>query len=209
MAQVEARPIRQLSASIVNKIAAGEVIERPASVVKELLENSVDAGATRIDLSLENGGIDLIRVSDNGGGIASDQLELAVTSHATSKINDADDLFQVGTFGFRGEALASIAEVSQFTLRSRTPLSDCGYELIVHGGHREDVQPAGMSTGTTIVVQNLFYNTPVRRKFMKTPQTERGHIVEAFTRIALANPSVHMSLTHNGKAQFDLPATEN
>ena len=209
MAQVQSRPIRQLSTSVVNKIAAGEVIERPASVVKELLENSVDAGATRIDVALDNGGIDLIRVTDNGGGIAADQLELAVTSHATSKINDADDLFQVATFGFRGEALASIAEVSQFTLRSRTPQDDCGYELIVNGGTREGIQPTGMSIGTNITVQNLFYNTPVRRKFMKTAQTERGHIVEAFTRIALANPSLHMSLTHNGKSQFDLPATDD
>ena len=209
MAQVQSRPIRQLSTSVVNKIAAGEVIERPASVVKELLENSVDAGATRIDVALDNGGIDLIRVTDNGGGIAADQLELAVTSHATSKINDADDLFQVATFGFRGEALASIAEVSQFTLRSRTPQDDCGYELIVNGGKRESIQPTGMSTGTNITVQNLFYNTPVRRKFMKTAQTERGHIVEAFTRIALANPALHMSLTHNGKQQFDLPATDD
>ena len=209
MAQVQSRPIRQLSTSVVNKIAAGEVIERPASVVKELLENSVDAGATRIDVALDNGGIDLIRVTDNGGGIAADQLELAVTSHATSKINDADDLFQVATFGFRGEALASIAEVSQFTLRSRTPQDDCGYELIVNGGKRESIEPTGMSTGTNITVQNLFYNTPVRRKFMKTAQTERGHIIEAFTRIALANPALHMSLTHNGKPQFDLPATDD
>ena len=207
MTQVQSRPIRQLSTSVVNKIAAGEVIERPASVVKELLENSVDAGATRIDVILENGGIDLIRITDNGHGIAPDQLDLAVTSHATSKIEDADDLFQVGTFGFRGEALASIAEISQFTLRSRTAQSDCGYEMIVNGGHRETTEPTGMSVGTTITVQNLFYNTPVRRKFMKTAQTERGHIVEAFTRIALANPSLHMSLTHNGKTQFDLPAT--
>ncbi|MCH2177925.1 MAG: DNA mismatch repair endonuclease MutL [Mariniblastus sp.] len=207
MSHVQSRPIRQLSTSVVNKIAAGEVIERPASVVKELLENSVDAGATRIDVILENGGIDLIRITDNGHGIAPDQLDLAVTSHATSKIEDADDLFQVGTFGFRGEALASIAEISQFTLRSRTGQSDCGYEMIVNGGYREAMEPTGMSVGTTITVQNLFYNTPVRRKFMKTAQTERGHIVEAFTRIALANPSVHMSLTHNGKTQFDLPAT--
>ena len=207
MAPVPTRPIRQLSTSVVNKIAAGEVIERPASVVKELLENSVDAGATRIDVALDNGGIDLIRVTDNGCGIAEEQLELAVTSHATSKIEDADDLFQVATFGFRGEALASIAEVSQFTLRSRIAQHDCGYELAVQGGRRMPVEPSGMSVGTSITVQNLFYNTPVRRKFLKTPQTERGHILEAFTRIALANPSLHMSLTHNGKQQFDLPAT--
>ena len=141
MSHVQSRPIRQLSTSVVNKIAAGEVIERPASVVKELLENSVDAGATRIDVILENGGIDLIRITDNGHGIAPDQLDLAVTSHATSKIEDADDLFQVGTFGFRGEALASIAEISQFTLRSRTGQSDCGYEMIVNGGYREAMEP--------------------------------------------------------------------
>ena len=207
MTEVQPPPIRQLSTSVVNKIAAGEVIERPASVVKELLENSVDAGATRIDVVLDNGGIDLIRITDNGCGINADQLELAVTSHATSKIQDANDLFEVATFGFRGEALASIAEVSQFTLRSRTAQNDCGYELAVNGGHRVPIEPTGMSAGTSITVQNLFYNTPVRRKFLKTTQTERGHIIEAFTRIALANPAVHMSLTHNGKQQFDLPAT--
>ncbi|MCH2182275.1 MAG: DNA mismatch repair endonuclease MutL [Mariniblastus sp.] len=209
MAQVQPRPIRQLSTSVVNKIAAGEVIERPASVVKELLENSVDAGATRIDVALDNGGIDLIRVTDNGCGIGPDQLELAVTSHATSKIQDANDLFEVATFGFRGEALASIAEVSQFLLRSRTAHDDCGYELAVNGGQRIPVEPTGMSVGTSITVQNLFYNTPVRRKFLKTMQTERGHILEAFTRIALANPALHMSLTHNGKQQFDLPSTND
>ncbi len=209
MTEVPPPPIRQLSTSVVNKIAAGEVIERPASVVKELLENSVDAGATRIDVVLDNGGIDLIRITDNGCGINADQLELAVTSHATSKIQDANDLFEVATFGFRGEALASIAEVSQFTLRSRTAQNDCGYELAVNGGHRVPIEPTGMSAGTSITVQNLFYNTPVRRKFLKTTQTERGHIIEAFTRIALANPAVHMSLTHNGKQQFDLPATDD
>ena len=209
MTEVPPPPIRQLSTSVVNKIAAGEVIERPASVVKELLENSVDAGATRIDVVLDNGGIDLIRITDNGCGINADQLELAVTSHATSKIQDANDLFEVATFGFRGEALASIAEVSQFTLRSRTAQNDCGYELAVNGGHRVPIEPTGMSTGTSITVQNLFYNTPVRRKFLKTTQTERGHIIEAFTRIALANPAVHMSLTHNGKQQLDLPATDD
>lgn len=209
MPQLQTRPIRQLPPGIVNKIAAGEVIERPASVVKELLENSVDAGATHIEVALENGGIDSIRIVDDGHGIPLDQLELAVTSHATSKIEAADDLFRVHTFGFRGEALASIAEVSQFSLRSRTADQDCGYELIVHGGHRETAQPIGMPVGTQIRVENLFYNTPVRRKFLRTPQTERGHIVEAFARVALANPQIHLTLTHGSNTLYDLPSTES
>jgi DNA mismatch repair protein MutL len=200
-------PIRQLSASVINKIAAGEVIERPASVVKELLENSVDSGATQIELALEKGGIDMIRVTDNGSGIPKEQLPLAVTSHATSKIVDADDLFKVGTFGFRGEALASIAEISQTTIRSRTTDDDCGYELIVNGGNREDIQPVGSPVGTTIEVRQLFYNTPVRQKFLRTPATEKGHITEAFTRVALAHPEIAMTLWHNGKVQHQLPAT--
>ena len=194
---------------MINKIAAGEVIERPASVVKELLENSVDAGSTQIELAIENGGIELIRVTDNGGGIPQEQLQLAVTSHATSKIVDADDLFQVGTFGFRGEALASIAEVSQTVIRSRTRSQDCGFELVINGGHREPEQPCGCPIGTSIEVRQLFYNTPVRQKFLRTPQTEKGHITEAFTRVALAHPEIQMTLTNNGKVIHNLPATES
>ena len=203
------KTIRQLSASVINKIAAGEVIERPASVVKELLENSVDAGATRIELSLENGGMESIRVTDNGSGIPQDQLTLAVTSHATSKIIDADDLFRVGSFGFRGEALASITEVSQAVIRSRPSSQECGYELEINGGHHQSIQPCGCPVGTSIEIKELFYNTPVRGKFLKTPQTERGHITEAFTRIALANPQIGMNLLHNDKVVYQLPATEN
>ena len=198
------RPIRQLPAGVVNKIAAGEVIERPSSVVKELLENSVDAGADRVEVAIENGGLDSIRVTDNGSGIPHEELQLAVTSHATSKIENADDLFRVGTFGFRGEALASIAEVSEFTLRSRTADQDSGYELIVRGGHSESIEPVGSPVGTTIKVENLFYNTPVRRKFMRTSQTESGHVAEAFTRVALANPQCHLKLLHNEKSIYDL-----
>ncbi len=203
------RPIRQLSVGVVNKIAAGEVIERPASVVKELLENSVDSGATQIEVTLEQGGTELIRITDNGCGIASDQLELAVTSHATSKIYDADDLFRVQTFGFRGEALASIAEVSQFMIRSRVATENSARELTVNGGHREPIVPCGAPVGTTIEVRQLFYNTPVRRKFLRTSQTEKGHIAEAFTRVALAHPEIQLTLINNTKTLYNLPPTDS
>lgn len=197
--------IRQLSTSVINKIAAGEVIERPASVVKELLENAVDAGATRIDVQLESGGCDLVRITDNGCGIAPEQLMLAVASHATSKIVDADDLFRVATLGFRGEALASIAEISQFTIRSRTAESAEGAELVVHGGSAQPIMPCAGPIGTTIEVRNLFFNTPVRRKFLRQAQTEIGHCTEAFTRIALACEHIHFTLRHNDRLLFDLP----
>ncbi|MCA9194845.1 MAG: DNA mismatch repair endonuclease MutL [Planctomycetales bacterium] len=200
--------IRQLSSSLVNKIAAGEVIERPASVVKELLENSIDAGATRIELVIESGGLEMIRVSDNGCGIEEQQIPLAIASHATSKLVEADDLFDVRTLGFRGEALASIAEVSHFTLRTRTAECDGGAELAVRGGQADPLQPAGCPVGTTIEVRNLFFNTPVRRKFLRTSQTEGGHITEAFTRIALAYPQVQMSLVSGARTVYELAATD-
>ena len=166
--------IRQLPPGLVNKIAAGEVIERPASVVKELLENSVDAGATRIELAIDGGGIERIRISDNGCGIDPHQIGLAIASHATSKLETADDLFDVHTLGFRGEALASIAEISHLSLRTRVADSQAGAELTVHGGQPSSIVPVGCPIGTTIEVRNLFFNTPVRRKFMRTPQTEAG-----------------------------------
>lgn len=200
--------IRQLPPSVVNKIAAGEVIERPASVVKELLENSVDAGARRIDVSLVQGGSDLVRVVDDGCGIAPDQLALAVASHATSKIENADDLFRVATLGFRGEALASIAEISQLCLKSRVAGAECGVELEVIGGVSGQAVPCGCPSGTTVEVRNLFYNTPVRRKFMRTTQTEMGHASEAFTRIALAFPNLHFTLRHNDRPIYELPAAD-
>ncbi len=199
--------IRQLPANLVNQIAAGEVIERPASVVKELLENSIDAGAHRIELTIAGGGTELIRISDDGCGMTAEQLPLAVTSHATSKLPDDDTLFHVGTLGFRGEALASIGSVSQLTIRSRTEGDDCGAELRVHGGVLEMPAPAGCPVGTVIEVRQLFFNTPVRRKFLKTSQTERGHIIEAFTRLALAHPNVHFVMTSEDKELFDLPPT--
>ena len=199
------RTIRQLPQSVVNKIAAGEVIERPSSVVKELLENALDAGSTRIDVTLGQGGLDLIRVTDNGCGLSPEQMPLALASHATSKIHDADDLFSVATFGFRGEALASIAEVSHLRLRSRPHDSEQACELEVIGGKSSPLTPCGAAPGTMLEIRNLFFNTPVRRKFMRASQTEIGHCTEAFTRIALAHERVHFTLRHNDRTLFDLP----
>ena len=201
--------IHMLSASVINKIAAGEVIERPASVVKELMENSVDAGAKRIDVTIEKGGEDLIRVSDNGCGVTPAQLPLAIASHATSKIRDSDDLFEVRTLGFRGEALASISEVSHFRFRSRTRDADAGAELDVNGGKITPPEPCGCPPGTTVEVRRLFFNTPVRKKFLRTAQTEMGHITEAFQRIALPHPEIHFTLRHNSRMLHDLPPTDN
>src|SRR3954471_12501722 len=197
--------IQQLSPSVVNKIAAGEVIERPASVVKELLENAVDACATRIDVRLEKGGSEVIRIADNGCGIAADELPLAVASHATSKITCADDLFSISTLGFRGEALASIAEVSRLLVGSRTGESTSGAELEVVGGVAGPLTPVGCPVGTTMEVRNLFFNTPVRHKFLRSVQTEMGHSIEAMTRLALAHPQGHFTLAHNGRTVHDLP----
>ena len=197
--------IQKLPANVVNKIAAGEVIERPASVVKELLENALDAGATRIDLSLQEGGLALIRVADNGAGIDRAELGLAVASHATSKLRDADDLFRVRTLGFRGEALASIAAVSHLRLRSRTPEADSGGELEALGGEPGPIIPCGCPVGTSVEVRNLFYNTPARRKYLRTTATELGHASEAFVRVALAHPQVHFTLQHQDRVLYDLP----
>ncbi|TWU07885.1 DNA mismatch repair endonuclease MutL [Stieleria varia] len=200
--------IRQLPPNLVNQIAAGEVIERPASVVKELMENSIDAGASRIEVTIQGGGSELIRISDNGCGMTAEQLPLAVASHATSKLPEDDDLFSVKTLGFRGEAMASIGSVSHLTIRSRTSESDAGSELQVRGGVIEPLAPCGCPVGTVMEVRNLFFNTPVRHRFLKSAQTERGHIVESFTRLALANPDIHCVLTNNDKPLYDLPPVD-
>ncbi len=200
--------IQQLSTSVINKIAAGEVIERPASVVKELLENSVDALATRIEVDIVAGGSELIRIVDDGEGIHPDDLLLSVSSHATSKIRDADDLFGVQTMGFRGEALASVAEVSRLRIRSRQADQPHGMEINVNLGDVVLPKACGCPLGTQIEIRNLFENTPVRRKFLKTMSTEFGHINEQFTRVALANPRLHMVLRHNDKIVVELPASD-
>jgi len=199
--------IQQLNPHVVNRIAAGEVIERPASVVKELLENSVDALATRIEVDIAAGGLELIRITDNGEGMHPDDLELAVTSHATSKIRDDTDLDQVATLGFRGEALASVASVSRFHIRTRRTGLDTGRELRAEGGEIKTLHECGCQEGTRIEVHNLFFNTPARRRFLKKPSTEFGRISEQFSRIALANPTLHMVLRHNDKMVYELPVS--
>jgi DNA mismatch repair protein MutL len=191
---------------VITKIAAGEVIERPASVAKELLENSVDAGSTRIDVEVEQGGVECIRVSDNGSGITAADLPLAFASHATSKLADADDLFKIDTLGFRGEALASIGGVAQVTLQSRPHDTDSGAEICCHGGTLSAVRDWNGAPGSRIEVRHLFYNTPVRRKFLRTTSTEMGHICETVTRLALAQPGLHLTLRHNGKEVYEVSA---
>ena len=191
--------IRQLPEILINQIAAGEVVERPASVVKELVENALDAGALRVDIELEEGGVRLIRIRDDGGGIAPEELPLAVSRHATSKIASLDDLEMVATLGFRGEALPSIASVSRFTLISRRPGDEHGSALQVEGGRVGEVQPRAHGTGTTVEVRELFYNVPARRKFLRAERTELGHIEEWLRSLALARPDVELRVSHNGK----------
>lgn len=199
--------INQLPHSVITKIAAGEVIERPASVVKELLENSVDAGSTRIDVDVDQGGTELIRVVDDGCGIVAEDLPLAFASHATSKLRDADDLFNIATMGFRGEALASIAGIAKVTLQSRPPDQPTGAEIRCDGGDFSPVRPWNGSPGTRIEVRHLFFNVPVRKKFLKSVATELGHVCETVTRLALANPHLHIVLRHNGKLVYEIPAS--
>ena len=183
----------------INKIAAGEVIERPASVIKEMVENSIDAGATNITVEIKNGGISYIKVSDNGKGIAQDDLEIAFERHATSKIRSADDLNTVTSMGFRGEALASIAAIANVELVSKTQEQEIGYRVVVEAGNVLEKEEAGCKTGTTITVRNLFFNTPVRYKFLKKDYTESGYIEDAITRIALVNPNIAIKLINTGK----------
>src|SRR5919109_112686 len=191
--------IRVLPDQIVNQIAAGEVVERPASVAKELVENAIDAGATRISVDVEAGGRRLLRVADDGEGMTRDDAVLAFERHATSKISTAEDLARISTLGFRGEALASIASVARVELVTQAEGQSEGTRVLVEGGRMRDVAPAARPRGTTISVRDLFFNTPARRKFLRSEATESFHLTNLVTHYALAHPEIAFTLTNNGR----------
>jgi len=197
--------IRILPDNLINQIAAGEVVERPASVVKELVENAIDAGAKKIDISLIDGGKSLIIVSDDGKGMSKEELSLAVERHATSKL-EGDDLFHIKHFGFRGEALPSVGAVAKLSILSRAEGSDESFKIEVCGGAKSDVMPAGISKGTRVEVRDLFYTTPARLKFLKSDVSEFGNVMDIVERIAMANPHISFYLSHNDKKRLSLNA---
>ncbi|MDQ7012588.1 MAG: DNA mismatch repair endonuclease MutL [Planctomycetota bacterium] len=199
------RRIRRLRTLLVNQIAAGEVVERPASVVKELLENALDAGATRVRIEIESGGIELVRVTDDGVGMGKDDLPLAVAPHATSKIETATDLDRIATFGFRGEALASIASVSRMSIRSRTASEPGGWQLDIEGDVVGAVRPASGAVGTSVAARNLFFNTPARRKFLRTVGTERTRCIDVVRACAMSHAAVAFEALVDGKSVLDVP----
>lgn len=201
--------IHVLSEIVANKIAAGEVVERPASIVKELVENSLDAGADQIEIVIRHGGKSLIRVADNGSGMSTEDAELALQRHATSKIEKAEDLSHIGSFGFRGEALPSIAAVSRLTMQTRTSETSSGTELVVEGGHLTKEKECPAAVGTVIEVRDLFFNTPARRKFLKQDTTELGHIMDTVTCLALAHLQVRFVLDTGDKKPLDLLPTQD
>jgi len=201
--------INVLDERLINKIAAGEVIERPASVIKELVENSIDAGSTQIEVTVEDYGKRLIKVSDNGAGMSGEDAKLSILRHATSKINHENDLFNINTLGFRGEALASIAAVSHIFIRTKLQNSIEGIELEVEGGKVISSKPKGLSSGTIIEVRDLFFNTPARLKFLKTDSNELKHIIDIVTRYALINSNISIKLIHNGHNLINSPSSED
>ncbi len=202
-------PIQQLPSHLVNQIAAGEVVERPASVVKELVENSLDAGSQAIQVDIQAGGQKLIRIRDDGKGIDRHELELALARHATSKISSLDDLEAVASLGFRGEALPSIASVARLTMCSRTADAETAWRVEADGGHVSKPAPAAHPQGTTVEVHDLFYNTPARRRFLRTERTEFGHVEKWLRRLALSRPEIAFTLTHNQRTVLQLSAAKD
>ncbi|MCI9104189.1 MAG: DNA mismatch repair protein MutL, partial [Lachnospiraceae bacterium] len=191
--------ISVLDQGTINKIAAGEVVERPMSVVKELLENAIDAKATAITVEIKDGGLSFIRVTDNGSGIGKDEISLAFLRHATSKIRTVEDLLTVSSLGFRGEALASIAAVSQVELITKTADSFTGFRYQIEGGAEKGLEEIGAPEGTTFIARNLFYNTPARKKFLKTAATEGAHVAELVEKIAMSHPGISIRFIQNNQ----------
>jgi DNA mismatch repair protein MutL len=201
--------IKILPDNLVNQIAAGEVVERPASVVKELIENSLDAGATSVEVEVKDGGKSFIKIFDDGKGMSKEDLELAVQRHATSKITDEKDLWKIKTMGFRGEALASISSVSKMTIKSAKEGDVSGYQLEIDGGDIKSISEAAMNRGTQIEIHDLFFNTPARKKYLKRDSTELSHITSVLNKVALANPGIALKLVHNNKVVFDFPKSSD
>ena len=199
--------IKLLAKNVVEQIAAGEVIERPSSIVKELLENSIDSGADKITIIFDNGGISRIKITDNGCGIEKDELTLAITPHATSKITKAEDLYSVSTMGFRGEALASIASASKFSISSSTTNDGGGYKISVDGGNAGEIEPIAHVKGTSVECLDLFFNLPARKKFLKTEKSERLSILTTVEQVFIAFPTIHFTCIADGKKVYDVPAT--
>lgn len=201
--------IHVLDDNTINKIAAGEVVERPASVIKELIENAIDAGADRIEVEIMAGGTSFMRVTDNGKGMSLEDAKLAILRHATSKIQAVSDLNTIGTLGFRGEALPTIASVSRFTMLTRQAGDDLGTRVDISGGKTPDIQETGCGLGTTIKVEDLFFNTPARKKFLKTTHTEGSKINDFIVKLALSRPDIEFHFINNNKASVVTPGNGN
>ena len=201
--------IQVLDQKTIDQIAAGEVIERPASVVKELVENSIDAGATAVTVEIRDGGTSLIRVTDNGSGIEQDQVAVAFLRHSTSKIRAVEDLFHVASLGFRGEALSSIASIAMVELITKTADADVGVRYVIEGGTERKLEEMAAPDGTTFLVRSLFYNTPARRKFLKSPMTEAGYVSELVERLALSHPDISFQFINNGQTKLHTSGNHN
>ncbi|MCR4803895.1 MAG: DNA mismatch repair endonuclease MutL, partial [Lachnospiraceae bacterium] len=201
--------IRLLDQGTINKIAAGEVVERPSAVVKELIENAIDAGTTAVTIEIKGGGIDLIRITDNGSGIESQQVRIAFERHATSKIRSAEDLLSVSSLGFRGEALASIGAVAQVELMTKTRGELTGTRYVIHGGEEQSFENVGCPEGTTFVIRNLFYNVPARRKFLKSAQTESSYVNDLVERMAISNPNISFKFINNNQLKLQTSGNGN